>query len=194
MSLTSEEQKYLLSIAKQSIENGLEGSQADTDSSALPVELERLKNPGASFVTLNKDDQLRGCIGTLEAVRPLHEDVSHNAYNAAFRDPRFMPLTKHEVAQLNVGISYLTAPVPMKNVVTLNDLLDQLQPGEDGLIISEGFRRATFLPSVWEQLPDKQLFVQHLLRKAGISGWSEQIVCERYASFSFTLDWHEIEN
>lgn len=195
MSFSESEQNALLSVAKQSIEHGLShGVQKPFDSSDLEAGLGHLNIEQACFVTLNKKDQLRGCIGSLEATRPLIEDVSHNAFNAAFRDPRFNPLTAHELDQLNIGLSVLTPPEAIPHCPTMEDLLTQLRPQQDGLIISDGFRRATFLPSVWEQLPEKAQFVQYLMRKAGMTAWSQEMSCERYSSLSFSLDWHEIES
>lgn len=193
MAFSDMEQNYLLTVAKQSIENGVNtGSHKPIEPGGLPEELIHLNVDQACFVTLNMDDQLRGCIGSLEAIRPLIEDVSQNAFNAAFRDPRFNPVKQVETERLNVGISVLTPPEAMGSFPTIEDLLAQLRPQQDGLIISDGLRRATFLPSVWEQLPDDRLFVQQLMRKAGIHAWSERIHCERYTSFSFKSDWLEI--
>lgn len=195
MTLSVSEQNYLLGVAKYSIEHGLEkGVQKPPGSYELPEDLQHFENEQACFVTLNKDAQLRGCIGTLEATRPLIEDVSHNAFHAAFSDPRFSPIDSRELHQLNIGISLLSPPQEMEYCPTMEDLLDQLKPEEDGLIISDGIRRATFLPSVWEQLPDKRQFVQFLMRKAGIAVWSQDIHCERYRSHSFDLDWYRIES
>ncbi|WP_051347211.1 AmmeMemoRadiSam system protein A [Thiomicrorhabdus chilensis] len=195
MTLSVSEQNYLLGVAKQSIEHGLEhGVQKPPGSYNLPLSFQHFENEQACFVTLNKEAQLRGCIGTLEATRALIEDVSHNAFHAAFSDPRFSPLDIQELERLNIGISLLSPPQEMEYCQTMEDLLEQLKPEEDGLIISDGARRATFLPSVWEQLPDKRQFVHYLMRKAGISVWSEGIRCERYRSHSFDLGWHRIES
>lgn len=195
MTLSAREQNYLLSVAKHSIEHGLKnGVQTPPGSYDLPEDFEHFENEQACFVTLNSAEQLRGCIGTLEATRALIDDVSHNAFHAAFSDPRFSPLHNQELELLNVGISILTPPEEIEYCETMEDLLDRLSPSEDGLIISDGVRRATFLPSVWEQLPDKRQFVQFLMRKAGIAAWSEDMHCERYRSHSFDLDWHAIES
>ena len=135
----------------------------------------------ASFVTLHIDQQLRGCIGTLEAYRPLIVDVVENAYSAAFRDPRFPALTSKEFPELDIHISILSTPESV-NVQSEQELLDLLQPGVDGLILTEGHHRGTFLPSVWESLSDKQQFLNHLKQKAGLPAnyWSPSIKIEKY--------------
>ncbi|MGE5504260.1 MAG: AmmeMemoRadiSam system protein B [Actinomycetota bacterium] len=135
----------------------------------LPADApERLREPGAVFVTLKRHGQLRGCIGSPTAWRPLGEDVVDNACKAAFGDPRFPPVSAAEVEELDLSVSVLTAPVPM-TFAGEADLLAQLRPGIDGLIIEDQGRRALFLPSVWEQLPDKGAFLGHLKAKAGMS-------------------------
>lgn len=127
------------------------------------------------FVTLHKKGALRGCIGTIEPTTELVQCIQENALNAAFHDPRFSPLTKHEVASVNIEISILT--VPQKLVFNNEaDLLQQLKPHVHGVILSCDWRRATFLPQVWEQLPDKRSFLEQLCRKAGLKGlcWKEE--------------------
>lgn len=181
-------QKTLLNLAKRSIESGLEHGQP-LEADVTDAELQKLR---ATFVTLNRDESLRGCIGTLEASRSLAEDVAHNAFSAAFRDPRFEPLRNEERETLHLHISVLTPPQPMKGIVSMQALIERLEPHRDGLIISEGYKRATFLPSVWEQVESTEAFVAHLMRKAGIHRWTEQIRCERYGSDSFGAHWAEI--
>ncbi|MBT4789717.1 MAG: AmmeMemoRadiSam system protein A, partial [Gammaproteobacteria bacterium] len=146
-----------------------------------------LRRPGASFVTLEMSHQLRGCIGSLEAHRPLAEDLIANGYSAAFRDPRFPPLSQEEYAILEIKISLLSAPEPMQ-FNSESDLVGQLQPGVDGLILQQGTHRGTFLPSVWEQLPDPQNFLDRLKQKAGLPGnhWSEKITMQRYRTEQFS--------
>ncbi|MGM0412763.1 MAG: AmmeMemoRadiSam system protein A [Pseudomonadota bacterium] len=146
----------------------LAAATADETLPAAPTEPPALTEPGAAFVTLQHDGDLRGCIGSLEAYRPLGEDVIANARAAAFRDPRFPPLQPAELPGLHVEVSVLTAPEPLPfNDET--DLLDQLQPGVDGLILEAGARhRGTFLPAVWESLPEPQRFLAELRRKAGL--------------------------
>ncbi len=135
----------------------------------------------ATFVTLHKHHQLRGCIGMLEAVRPLAKDIAENAFLAAFRDPRFPPLSDDELGDLDIHLSILTPAEPVA-FTSEQDLITQLQPGVDGLILEEGRRRGTFLPSVWEQLPEPEQFLRHLKQKAGLAPdyWSENIKIYRY--------------
>ncbi|NLB70394.1 MAG: AmmeMemoRadiSam system protein A [Chloroflexi bacterium] len=123
---------------------------------------------GASFVTLTISGILRGCIGTLEAYQPLIVDVQKRALQAASQDPRFHPVTPEELAQIKIEVSRLSAPEPV-DYDHPQELLTLLIPGEDGVIISEGHRRATFLPQVWEDLPDTKQFLSQLCRKMGCS-------------------------
>ena len=145
-----------------------------------------LQIAGASFVTLTNDGKLRGCIGTLEACRALVCDIALNAFNAAFRDPRFPPLTADELVNLQVHISILKPATPVA-CESEADLIRQLRPGIDGLILQDGAQRATFLPSVWESLPDAESFVRHLKLKAGMSAnhWSPTMQAFRYPCESF---------
>jgi AmmeMemoRadiSam system protein A len=125
-------------------------------------------------VTLNIAGKLRGCIGSLQAHRPLVLDVAHNAQSAAFQDPRFSPLSHEEYQQVDIHISILSQPVPLTASST-DDLAAKLRPGIDGLIIKEGSRQATYLPSVWEQINDPTQFIMELRRKAGLDpkGWHD---------------------
>ncbi|WP_028491706.1 AmmeMemoRadiSam system protein A [Thioalkalivibrio sp. ALE19] len=145
-----------------------------------------LNAPGASFVTLKCGGELRGCIGSLEARRPLAEDVLHNAVAAATRDPRFPPLTAPELAGLEYSVTLLGPSEPLE-ATSRHTLLDRLRPREDGLILQAGPRRATFLPAVWESLPDPEAFVDALLRKAGLPRhpWPEGLQAWRYGSLEF---------
>ena len=175
--------KTLLDLARAAICHGLAaGEPPRLTNSDMP---ENLRTPGAAFVTLTLDGQLRGCIGSLRAYRPLAADVSDNAYNAAFRDPRFPPLTPAEFDRLKVHISILTPSEPLE-FTSEDDLLAQLRPGIDGLIIAAAGRRGTFLPSVWEQLPDRRDFLRHLKLKAGLPPdyWSDDVEVWRYATES----------
>lgn len=146
-----------------------------------------LSQYGASFVTLNIHGRLRGCIGSLTAHRPLVTDVASNAQSAAFADPRFDRLTLDEYQQTEVHISVLSEPVELA-VSSREALIESLRPGVDGLIIEEHGRRATYLPSVWEQLPEPTTFVTELRRKAGLprEGWSEATRVFRYTTEEFS--------
>ncbi|MBF0160295.1 MAG: AmmeMemoRadiSam system protein A [Magnetococcales bacterium] len=128
-----------------------------------------LVEPGACFVTLSLHGQLRGCIGSLEPYRSLAIDLLENSVAAARHDPRFSPLTLAELAQVRIELSLLTQPQPLAYRDGA-DLMQQLQPGVHGVILSQGGRRATFLPQVWHQLPDPVDFLAHLCAKAGLSG------------------------
>lgn len=145
-----------------------------------------LRAPRATFVTLNINGQLRGCIGSLQANRPLILDVASNAQSATFKDPRFPQLTFDEFHQVDIHISVLSVPEEM-HVTSKQDLISQIQPGIDGLIIEESGKRATYLPSVWQQLPTPDAFVQELHRKAGLSPdeWLETKKVSRYSTEEF---------
>jgi AmmeMemoRadiSam system protein A len=175
-------EKYsLLQVARDSILHGLdEGRALVVDARAHSP---ALQEPRATFVTLELNNTLRGCIGTLEATRALVEDVAYNAYGAAFRDPRFAPLTAAEFNDLALHISVLSPPKIMQ-VDSESDLLRQLRAGVDGLILEDGRRRATFLPSVWESLPEPREFLRHLKLKAGLSEnyWSATLKVRRYTA------------
>ncbi|NOT99142.1 MAG: AmmeMemoRadiSam system protein A [Sideroxydans sp.] len=140
-----------------------------------------LEEPGATFVTLTLHGQLRGCIGSLEAYRPLIDDVQHNAVAAAFQDPRFDPLSKAEFAEVRVDVSLLSKPEAIQ-FASEQDALAQLHPGTDGVIIEYGRHRATYLPQVWAQLQQPQVFLNHLKNKAGLPEdfWSEEVKLSRY--------------
>ncbi|MBF0269697.1 MAG: AmmeMemoRadiSam system protein A [Alphaproteobacteria bacterium] len=177
----------LIDLAKRSIEQGLnEGRFKDIDLAGLPHELEQ---PGAVFVTLKKSGDLRGCIGSPMAWRPLGQDVVENAYKAAFEDPRFPPLTKAEWGVVNLSVSILTPPVRM-DIENEADLLTQLRPGVDGLIIEDAGRRALFLPAVWEALPDPKSFLAHLKVKAGLPSthWSPGFKASRFEAVEVDAD------
>lgn len=140
-----------------------------------------LQSPGATFVTLTQQGNLRGCIGSLAAYRPLLQDIRSNAVAAAFRDPRFDPLSESELAMTRVEVSLLSPSQP----VTFNDeqdALSQLRPGIDGVILEYRHYRSTFLPQVWEQLPHPADFMSQLKRKAGLPGdfWAPEILLSRY--------------
>jgi len=145
-----------------------------------------LDAPGAVFVTLTQSGQLRGCIGSLVAHRTLRDDVVANAQAAAFGDPRFSPLRAGEFEGTDIEVSVLSEPEPMP-FTSRDDALAQLRPGIDGVILSAGFHRATFLPQVWEELPDKEQFIGHLFRKAGLPSnyWGDDVRISRYTVTAF---------
>src|SRR5436190_9556418 len=152
----------LLRIARGAIESKLFGSASMPDAAWL-------KQHGATFITLTRDGALRGCIGSLEAARPLGDDAAQNAIAAGFRDPRFPALTAAEWPGIRVEVSLLSSPKPMR-FADEADLLAQIRQGEDGIILECDGRRATFLPQVWESIADKRQFLAELARKAGLPG------------------------
>lgn len=157
--------RMLLSTAAASIDHGLNtGAPLTVVAGDYPEPLRPLT---PTFVTLECEDRLRGCVGSAEAHRPLIEDVAANAFAAAFRDGRFPPLSAAEREGLDVSVSLLSAPQPLA-FTDDDDLLGQLRPGIDGLILECGRRRALFLPQVWSLLPTPHTFVAHLKRKARI--------------------------
>jgi AmmeMemoRadiSam system protein A len=174
----------LIEVARRSIETGLAAGHPLV---VIPSEYHRdLKTVRASFVTLQKSGQLRGCIGHLDAVQPLVVDVAENAFAAAFRDPRFAPLTEREWPEVRLHLSLLTVPRPM-TFTDEADLVRQLRPGEDGLVLQDGPNRGTFLPSVWQSLPEPERFLAHLKQKAGLAAnhWSATLEVSRYGTESF---------
>jgi AmmeMemoRadiSam system protein A len=174
----------LLHLARGSIEHGLAYREP------LPVNCEglprELTEPAATFTTLHFEGKLRGCCGTLEAVRPLAADVTHSAFRAAFRDVRFEPVGKHEVDAIALEVSVLS---PLESIPCSDeaDLLSRLTPGVDGLVIVADGRRATFLPKVWDMLPDPQQFLVALKAKCGLAEdyWSERLEFQRYRTTSY---------
>jgi AmmeMemoRadiSam system protein A len=180
MSLNKENQITLIELARESIQIGLQNSCAlKIDLKKLPDELSK---PRATFVTLEILEQLRGCIGMLEAKRPLAEDVVNNAFSAAFKDPRFPPLQPAELQNLDIHLAILSAPT----IIDFNseaDLLKQITPGLDGLIIEENGHRGTFLPTVWETFREPQQFLDQLKLKAGLASdyWSDTLTISRYS-------------
>ncbi len=179
------EQDTLLDLACISIIHGIEHGQPFRVSlDTLPPSLAAKR---ASFVTLNTTGgQLRGCIGSLQAYRPLAEDVSQNAWAAAFRDPRFPPLQRQELDALDIHVSVLSEAEPVA-FDSEQELLDCLRPGVDGLILEDNAARGTFLPSVWDSLPDPAQFLTHLKLKAGLPAdyWSDSLRVLRYTTQSF---------
>ena len=176
---TETEKQLLLKLASDSIEYGLQNHKImPTNINEFP---ENLRGQGASFVTLQINKQLRGCIGSLQTYQPLIKDLVHNAYAAAFSDPRFPPLTQEEFSNIDIHISILSKPEPMQFTSEQN-LISQLRPEIDGLILSDNGHRGTFLPSVWESLPEPKLFLSHLKLKAGLpqNYWSDTLTVQRY--------------
>jgi AmmeMemoRadiSam system protein A len=147
-----------------------------------------LAQAGATFVTLTINDELRGCFASLEAVRPLGEDVAQNAVAAAFRDPRFSAMSAAEWPQCRVEVSLLSTPKPVR-FADEADLVSQLEVGKDGVIVEADGKRGTFLPQVWEDLQDKRAFLAHLVRKAGLPADTRITRCKvsRYR----VLKWKE---
>ena len=182
--LDDESRRQLLGAAWESIRHGL-AQRVSTQPNPADYP-EPLRAHRAAFVTLHHFNTLRGCIGHLEAYQPLVLDVADNAYGAAFRDPRFEPLQAWELDDLTLYISVLSAPEPM-HFSDEEDLLRQLRPGVDGLILSDGGARGTFLPAVWESLPQPRQFLTELKRKAGLSGshWSGTLRVSRYYTEAF---------
>ena len=170
----------LIALARNAIEVELEAAPAIT---SAPRELDR---PGATFVTLRHQGELRGCIGTLEAWRPLADDVRANAVAAALRDPRFAPLRREEIAGIVVEVSLLHRGEPIL-AQHERELLAALRPGVDGVVLECARRRATFLPQVWEQIPDAREFMRALKRKAGLPEdfWSQEMRVSRYGVDKF---------
>ena len=178
----SPDKALLLDVARQSIEWGLRtGQPLAVDPDAYPPELGELR---ATFVTLRRKGELRGCVGGLVASRPLVADVAHSAFGAAFRDNRFPALEASELDQIEIHISILS---PLEPLSAPNEkaLLDAIRPGIDGLVVRDGARQGTFLPAVWESLPEPAEFWRELKRKAGISldTWSS-----RWEIFRYTVE------
>jgi AmmeMemoRadiSam system protein A len=164
--LTLEEQKILLRLAREAMERAVRCEELPgLELSTLPA---ALREAGSSFITLTAHGQLRGCIGSLEAHQSLVEDVRAHAMAAALRDPRFPPVREEELNAIQIEISRLTCPVPLE-YRDAPDLLSKLRPHVDGVILREGsHRRATFLPQVWEKIPDPEEFLRNLCHKMGM--------------------------
>lgn len=181
--LTAADRGTLLDVARAAIADGVHGRPATAAN--LDARAPALRLPAATFVTLKINAELRGCIGTLEAFQPLIVDAAENAYAAAFRDPRFPALTAGETDRVDVHISVLGAPEPI-TFDSESSLISQLRPGVDGLILSENGRRGTFLPAVWDSVPDPREFLGHLKLKLGLPRdyWSDSIAVYRYVTAS----------
>jgi AmmeMemoRadiSam system protein A len=166
--ISKKEGLALLKFARASIAGKFEKKSSDTKDISQEVSQEVLKQKQGVFVTLHKKGKLRGCIGNIEPVKTLVDGIQENAIYAAFKDSRFAPLTRDELALVDIEISILTPPekITYKNS---HDLISKLVPKVDGVIIEKDYHRATFLPQVWEQLPDARTFLSHLCTKAGLS-------------------------
>lgn len=177
--IPSRDRTTLIEVARASISHGLAHRQPLT---VEPAEFDGvLARPGASFVTLKIQGKLRGCIGRMEPDGPLICGVAHNAYAAAFEDPRFDPLTAPDFARIDVHISVLSLTTPM-TFDSEDDLLRQLRPGVDGLVLEAGRCRGTFLPAVWQTLPQPRQFLNQLKVKAGLhpDAWPDDMRVMRY--------------
>ncbi len=163
--LSSEDISFFLSRAREALERSVRGESLTEPSAIPPVGREKR----GCFVTLTKAGRLRGCIGYLSGIRPLYEAVADNARNAALSDPRFPRVGAEELPDIKIEISILTNPSSLSYQNT-EDLLGTLRPGIDGVILRKGAAQSTFLPQVWEQLPEKETFLEHLARKAGLAG------------------------
>lgn len=188
--LPAEAQRLLLQMARAAIARQLELQLPAPDLQTLEAALEvEWNQPAACFVTLHEADtqRLRGCIGTLEADQPLAQAVTYFAQQAAFHDPRFRPLARAELAATEIEISVLSPLTPLR-VGSEAELLQRLAPGVDGLWLKAGGRRATFLPQVWQQLPEPEQFVAQLKLKAGLSpdSWGQDFHWWRFGVQHFS--------
>lgn len=187
--LTPQDGRWLICLARAAIAEALGCPRPEEEQRALEDQLQRpvFAATGGVFVTLSLDGHLRGCIGTLTSRESLVRNVHENALNAAFRDPRFPPLTRDEFNHTTIEISVLSPPQPL-TYSDADDLLSRIQPGIDGLIVRKGGASATFLPQVWKQLPRRQDFLAHLCLKAGLpaKAWREgHLSVETYRVQSF---------
>src|SRR5271157_347007 len=166
--LSQDVKTFLLKLARQNLEAAVKGGSPVVPQNPPAITKE---NRGC-FVTLTKHGELRGCIGYIEGIKPLYEAVIDNAKNAALEDPRFSAVTPDELSGIEVEVSVLTKPEPLPHT-SPQDLLDKLEPGRDGIILSSGYHQSTFLPQVWDQLPGKVDFLEHLSMKGGMpaDGW-----------------------
>ncbi len=184
LTLTDQDQQQLLNTAVEAIQHGLEYGEE------LVIEVdefsEPLQNPGAVFITLRCSGVLRGCTGTLEPVHPIASAVARLAYNTAFHDPRFPPLEPTELNNLNISISVLS-PKDEMSFTNEENLIDQIMPGTDGLIVEYSGQRGTLLPSVWDTIEDKRDFFYIVKQKAGFERefWSDGIRVYRYTTLTF---------
>ena len=179
---SDDQKKQILALAKRALKMAAQGESEQSILTQCLEEDSFLIEVRACFISVHKGSQLRGCIGSLEAYRPLKDDIVHNTVAAALYDRRFPPVAESEVDSLTLEVSILS-PVTAMEVRDEADCLNQLHPYIDGLIIDDGAgHRATFLPQVWEQLSEKKGFLLHLKRKAGLTGdaWPKSLQCYRY--------------
>jgi AmmeMemoRadiSam system protein A len=171
--LSDQEKKYLLGLAREALTLGVRGLKLpDLELRSITP---KLRQPGATFVTLTKNQELRGCIGSLEATRPLAEDVRIHTIAAALEDYRFPPVEVNEVPMISIEISRLTTPTKI-DFDHPDEAKSIIRPGIDGVVIRKGGRRATFLPQVWEKVPEIDIFLGMLCRKMGAASdcWQEE--------------------
>jgi AmmeMemoRadiSam system protein A len=183
-SLSDGTKKYLLTLARQALELATnDKTMSEPDVAVVPQEA---RDKAGCFVTLTMKGQLRGCIGYIQGIKPLYLAVMDNARNAALNDPRFSPVTSGDAAQIVVEISVLTEPEPIV-YKDPQDLLQQIVPGQDGIILQKENHQSTFLPQVWEQLTNKVSFLEHLSIKGGMSAdaWKSAYV-KRYRAIHFS--------
>jgi len=182
--MPTEQGQILLAIARNAI------AQQFGQPFSAKTDAPWLQEPGATFITLMQGGELRGCIGSLQAHRSLLEDVKANAVAAAFRDPRFPPLQQADLNNISVEVSLLSPSEPMA-FDSEQQALAQLRPKLDGVIFEYGLYRSTFLPQVWEQLPDPKIFMAHLKQKAGLESnfWADSVKLSRYS----VSKWKESE-
>lgn len=173
--LSPDDRKRLLELAREAMTDAVTGKRKkDIDISSISDPLRQI---GASFVTLTIEGELRGCIGTLEAYQPLYRDVQDHAIQSALEDYRFPPVTAEEIPLISIEISRLTSPVPLPYKKP-EELPGLLKPHVDGVILKDGFHRATFLPQVWQQLPEPPIFLSHLCQKMGAAPdlWKRKVL------------------
>lgn len=183
--LSEDARAILMNVVRDSIKGGLENAgPPDVVLSGLSAELTA---PRASFVTFTKDGNLRGCIGSLVARQPLVTDVAGNAFRAAFKDPRFPPMTASDLPSLDAAVSVLSAPTEL-NFDSEDTLVGLLRVGVDGVILAEGSQRGTFLPDVWDTIPNPEAFLRRLKGKAGLpeAYWSQTLKAWRYTTETFS--------
>lgn len=179
-----EHRALLVGVAREAVRAGLSGDGSGLpDLRSVPAPL---REPGASFVTLRRRGELLGCIGSMEPHRPLVVDVAHNAAAAAFADPRLPAVTWEDYAEMQVKVSVL-GPLETLPVRSRAELAAAVEPGVDGLLVTSRRHRGTFLPSVWEQIPDRGEFLDLLWRKAGMrpGDWPADLVVHRYRTDEF---------